>query len=130
MKKYVSCLFLFLGAAAVCAVIGYFTVRYAPAQEEKGVENTTVESYEAPPDHAPAANQGEVQNISTAENPPYCLVSENGFLLVFRRGQDQVCLFTHIPIVDFPQEEQDKLREGIWFSTMMEVYSYLESYTS
>ena len=130
MKKYVSCLFLFLGASAVCFAIGFFVTKYAPVQEEKGIENTAVESYTAPPDDAPAANQEEVHNVSTAENPPYCLVAENGFLLVFRRDQDEVCLFTHIPIVDFPQEEQDKLRQGIWFTTMMEVYSYLETYTS
>ena len=37
---------------------------------------------------------------------------------------------THIPITDFPEEEQEKLREGIWFDSMMEVFFYLESYTS
>ena len=114
----------------MCLLIGLFAAKRAPAREEKGIENTVVESYTAPPDGAPAANQEEIQNVAAAEEPPYCLVAENGFLLVFRRDQDEVCLFTHIPIVDFPQEEQDKLRQGIWFSTMMEVYSYLESYTS
>ena len=75
-------------------------------------------------------NQKKVEHTSTAETLPYCLVSEDGFLLVFRKDQDDVCLHTHIPITDFPKEEQDRLREGIWFSTMPEIYSYLESYTS
>ena len=35
-----------------------------------------------------------------------------------------------IPITDFPEEEQDRLRAGIWFSSMMDVFHYLESYTS
>ena len=129
MKKYVFCLSLFLAASIICFVIGFFALRYAPVQEEEGLPSATIESYTAPSE-APAVNQEEEQNISAEENLPYCLVAENGFLLVFRRDQEEVCLFTHIPILDFPEEEREKLREGIWFSTMLEVYSYLESYTS
>ncbi len=60
----------------------------------------------------------------------FYLVSETGYLLVFTEGKKDECMQTHIPITDFPQEEQEKLREGIWFDSMMEVFFYLESYTS
>ena len=39
-------------------------------------------------------------------------------------------LFTHMPLSDFPPVEQERLMEGIWFPTMAEIFSYLESYTS
>ncbi len=60
----------------------------------------------------------------------YILVSETGYLLVFTEGNKDECMQTHIPITDFPEEEQEKLRQGIWFDSMMEVFFYLESYTS
>ncbi len=60
----------------------------------------------------------------------YYLVSETGFLLVFAEDLSTICLYTHIPITDFPEKEQERLREGIWFPSMMEVFHYLESYTS
>ena len=55
---------------------------------------------------------------------------EDGFLLVFTKNNPSDCLYTHVPITDFPEKEQARLREGIWFSSMMDVFSYLESFTS
>lgn len=128
MKRLVLCLSLFLGTGTICLAIGFLMTRYGPEPIPEPMA-TTIQA-QAPSQTAEAANQKEVEHVSTVEQPPYCLVVEDGFLLVFRRDQDKVCLYTHIPITDFPMEEQEKLREGIWFSTMMEVYSYLESYTS
>ena len=60
----------------------------------------------------------------------YFLVSEAGFLLVFCSDKSTICLYTHIPVTDFPERERARLMEGIWFPSMMDVYHYLESYTS
>ena len=49
---------------------------------------------------------------------------------MFVDERSNVCLDTHMPLSEFPVEEQEKLMEGIWFPTMMEVLNYLESYTS
>ena len=35
-----------------------------------------------------------------------------------------------MPLSEFPLSEQEKLMEGIWFSSMMEIFNYLESYSS
>ena len=76
-------------------------------------------------------NQKKVEPIAqTAPLEQFYLVSETGFLLVFSQDQSTICLYTHIPITDFPEKEQERLREGIWFPSMMEVFQYLESYTS
>ena len=75
-----------------------------------------------------AAGMDQIQHSLVQEE--YYLVAEDGFLLVFLKDQETICLYTHVPLMDFPAAEQDRLREGIWFPTMMEVFQYLESYTS
>ena len=60
----------------------------------------------------------------------YYLVAEDGILLVFLKDRKTICLYTHVPLMDFPPDERAKLREGLWFSSMAEVFNYLESYTS
>lgn len=129
MKKFVYCLSLFLGVSLVCLGAAFWIEKSDSEKRESMTQAQREEKETLPPDQI-VINQTEVDHISTAEDPPYCLVSEDGFLLVFRKNQTEVCLYTHIPITDFPKEEQDKLREGIWFATMMEIYNYLESYTS
>ena len=127
MKKLVYCLCLFFGTGLLCLTAALLVKSPAPIEETRSILPT--ESQTRPMDTI-VINQKKVEHTSTAETLPYCLVSEDGFLLAFRKDQDDVCLYTHIPITDFPKEEQDRLREGIWFSTMPEIYSYLESYTS
>lgn len=65
-----------------------------------------------------------------SQEESYCLVSENGFLLVFAKDRNSICLDTHMPLSEFPLAEQERLLDGLWFSSMMEVFNYLESYTS
>ena len=52
------------------------------------------------------------------------------YLIVYDDSLATVNLFTHMPLSDFPPVEQERLMEGIWFPTMAEIFSYLESYTS
>ncbi|MDE6930758.1 MAG: hypothetical protein K2P02_08375 [Lachnospiraceae bacterium] len=127
MKKLVYCLCLFFGTGLLCLTAALLIKSPDPVEGTRSILPT--ESQTRPMDTI-VINQKKIEHTSAAETPPYCLVSEDGFLLVFRKDQDDVCLYTHIPITDFPKEEQDRLREGIWFSTMLEIYSYLESYTS
>ena len=74
------------------------------------------------------------QRRQSAENSEaeqsYYLVAEDGFLLVFLRDRKTICLYTHMPLMDSSVSEQERLREGIWFSSMLEVFNYLESCTS
>lgn len=128
MKKYRICFYLFFAVSIVCFMIGYSAVRYeknagtGQAAESTVMTETAMESREA-------ANQEQVSH-SLQDARAYYLVSENGFLLVFSGDQEEACLYTHVPIMEFPESEQERLREGIWFPTMMEVFQYLESYTS
>ena len=67
------------------------------------------------------------QRRQSAENSEaeqsYYLVAEDGFLLVFLKDRKTICLYTHMPLMDFSVSEQERLREGIWFSSMLEVFT-------
>lgn len=80
----------------------------------------------------PEATPSEAEEAVAAavRTERFFLVSETGYLLVFTEGKKDECLQTHIPITDFPEEEREKLRQGIWFDSMLDVFFYLESYTS
>jgi len=73
-------------------------------------------------------NQEEV--VPKVEEDNFCLVAEEGYLIVYDSDKETVNMFTHMPLTDFPVSEQERLMEGIWFATMTEIFSYLESYTS
>ena len=111
MKRYGICLLLILALAAACIAAGYFATR-TKAEPESAISNTTYET-ESVKENRVVINQKQVEPIA-----------ETGL------EQSTICLYTHIPITDFPEKEQDRLREGIWFPSMMEVFHYLESYTS
>lgn len=127
------CLFLFVGVSAACLAAGYFLTRQSPDRASQTAETeietmATMETTETVPENLAAANQKQLRHENIAGE--YYLVSEDGFLLVFGKDKETICLYTHIPLMDFPVHEQERLRDGIWFPDMMDVIHYLESYTS
>ncbi len=134
MKKYYICFFLLLGGILTVLAAGFFLYPGKEGEETAPLEETEestvfIPETETAPEDRIVINQEEVKPGKKEENK-FFLVSEDGFLLVFARDKKTICLYTHIPIVDFPESEQEKLRQGIWFPAMEEIYSYLESYTS
>ena len=126
MKHFLFALGLFSISAVVSVLVIYGAARYQ-MREEAPVPNTVIETESVNEmEGRAAANQ---ESIITARSQ-YFLVSEAGFLLIFCSDKSTVCLYTHIPVTDFPESERVRLMEGIWFSDMMDVYHYLESYTS
>lgn len=128
MKKYSIYLYLFLAVSLVCLIVGYLVKENQHRERIQPVTETVLQTETAVENRA-AANQQQVRH-ETVPVEEYYLVAEDGFLLVFLKDKKTICLYTHVPIMDFPAEERDKLREGIWFPSMMEVFQYLESYTS
>lgn len=129
MKKYIICLLLFIAVSAACLTAGYMITRNYNQEEVEGVPATEIQSETFVEDQI-AANQEKVSHEAVTVAEEYYLVAEDGFLLVFLKDKKTICLYTHIPIMDFPEMERERLREGIWFESMMEVFNYLESYTS
>ena len=134
MKRMFIYALLFLGTAILCLLAVYGITRYQLRQEEP-IPNTILESETVPDmEGREALNQDGVhpaaQTVARVPEEEYFLVSEAGFLLVFCSDKSTICLYTHIPVTDFPEQERVRLMEGIWFPTMMDVFHYLESYTS
>lgn len=126
MKKYYICFFL-LAVFLTASILSWgYIYLYQPKPAEP-IPGQVFES-EQVPEYNEVMNQELVE--AREENKIYCLAAEEGFLLVFMKDRTNVCLDTHMPLSEFPIEEQEKLMDGIWFSTMMDVFNYLESYTS
>lgn len=132
MKKYRICLFLFLGVSLVCILTAFFVRRSREYHKGGDTRETAIESEAAPEtvtEDRMAANKDRVR-AARENQETYYLVAEDGVLLVFLKDRRTICLYTHVPLMDFPPAERTRLREGIWFSSMAEVFNYLESYTS
>lgn len=129
MKKYGICLLLFVIISLACFSVGYLVTKPRPVKES-AVPGSTYETETVTEEPHLVINQQVVEPVSADRHEQFYLVSETGYLLVFSEDQSTICLYTHIPITEFPEREQEKLRQGIWFPTMMEVFQYLESYTS
>ena len=136
MKKYVSCFLFFFVLTSGCLLALFFLT--SGQEQEEAREVQMQESVEQPAFAASEAATEElvhvVLNQEQAEGrfkrEQYCLVAEEGYLIVYDGEDRTVDLFTHMPLADFPADEQERLMEGIWFPTMAEIFSYLESYTS
>ena len=130
MKKYYICFFILMALLAAALLTGTYLYLYRP-QPEKPIPNAVIESESAIEDNMVINQKVESRTDSESEEEKqYCLVAEDGFLLVFAKDRDTVCLDTHMPLTEFPEKEQERLMDGIWFSTMIEIFNYLESYSS
>lgn len=128
MKKYMFCFLLFVAASAVCLGIG-FAVTKNSVRPEEAIPGTEIETVEVTESQI-VINQESAEPASGAVVNKYYLVSEDGYLLILYQDKDTICLYTHTPVTDFPEEERGKLMDGIWFPSIVEVFNYMESFTS
>ena len=128
MKKYMFCFLLFAATSLLCLGIG-FVITKDSVQPEEAIPGATLET-ETVTDDQIVINQEKVSPAPEKEKEKFYLVSEDGYLLVLYQDKTTICLYTHMPVTDFPEEERGRLMDGIWFSSMIEVFNYLESYTS
>ena len=134
MKKYVSC-FLFFFALTSASLITLFFMTAGEAQrvEEVQMQESVEEplfAKETEEEIHVVLNMEQVENETVEDEEQYFLVAEEGYLIVYDKGQETTELFTHMPLAEFPAKEQERLMAGIWFPTMAEIFSYLESYSS
>ncbi len=128
MKKYMFCFLLFAATSLLCLGIG-FVITKDSVQPEEAIPGATLETETVTEDQI-VIKQEKVSPAPEKEKEKFYLVSEDGYLLVLYQDKTTICLYTHMPVTDFPEEERGRLMDGIWFSSMIEVFNYLESYTS
>ena len=133
MKKYLSG-FLFFFLLTFGCLIGLFLLtlnqqddQTQRVQATEAVEQTIFAEEDSEPIHL-VLNQHSVQSRMTDER--YYLTMEEGYLLIYDQEDHKVDLVTYVPVSEFPLAEQERLMTGIWFATMADLFSYLESCTS
>ena len=124
MKKYMFCFLLFAATSLLCLGIGFVITRDS-VQPEEAIPGATLETETVTEDQI-VINQEKVSPAPEKEKEKFYLVSEDGYLLVLYQDKTTICLYTHMPVTDFPEEERGRLMDGIWFSSMIEVFNYLE----
>lgn len=130
MKRYVLC-FLFFFCLTTASLLGLL---YITGEVEQ--ENFRQVQAAEQPDHPDFAKESihlvlNQDPIAVGkESDQFCLVAEDGYLIIYDSENIASSLFTHMPVTDFPSAEQERLIRGIWFPTMAAVFSYLESYSS
>ena len=135
MKKYVSCFLFFFALTSASLITLFFMTAGEKAQrvEEVQVRESVEEplfARETEEEIHVVLNMEQVENETVEDEEQYFLVAEEGYLIVYDKGQETTELFTHMPLAEFPAKEQERLMAGIWFPTMAEIFSYLESYSS
>ena len=135
MKKYVSCFLFFFALTSASLITLFFMTAGEKAQrvEEVQMQESVEEplfARETEEEIHVVLNMEQVENETVEDEEQYFLVAEEGYLIVYDKGQETTELFTHMPLAEFPAKEQERLMAGIWFPTMAEIFSYLESYRS
>lgn len=135
MKKYVSCFLFFFALTSASLITLFFMTAGEKAQrvEEVQMQESVEEplfARETEEEIHVVLNMEQVENETVEDEEQYFLVAEEGYLIVYDKGQETTELFTHMPLAEFPAKEQERLMAGIWFPTMTEIFSYLESYSS
>ena len=135
MKKYVSCFLFFFALTSASLITLFFMTAGEKAQrvEEVQMQESVEEplfARETEEEIHVVLNMEQVENETVEDEEQYFLVAEEGYLIVYDKGQETTELFTHMPLAEFPAKEQERLMAGIWFTTMAEIFSYLESYSS
>ena len=135
MKKYVSCFLFFFALTSASLITLFFMTAVEKAQrvEEVQMQESVEEplfARETEEEIHVVLNMEQVENETVEDEEQYFLVAEEGYLIVYDKGQETTELFTHMPLAEFPAKEQERLMAGIWFPTMAEIFSYLESYSS
>ena len=135
MKKYVSCFLFFFALTSASLITLFFMTAGEKAQrvEEVQMQESVEEplfARETEEEIHVVLNMEQVENETVEDEEQYFLVAEEGYLIVYDKGQETTELFTHMPLAEFPAKEQERLMAGIWFHTMAEIFSYLESYSS
>lgn len=76
--------------------------------------------------------QAEVLAVegNVEKNAEYLLKELNGYVIVYLSDEKTVYEVTEISIAELPKEIQNKLREGIKFHSINELYAFLENYSS
>ncbi|WP_455714996.1 BofC C-terminal domain-containing protein [Anaerosporobacter sp.] len=93
-------------------------------EQSQGLVSCNVESF--------SENKVVLKKTYNSENAMYAfyMVIQNGYITVFYSDKKTVFEYTNIEAKDLPQEEINKLYDGIYVKDEQELYMILEGYSS
>ncbi len=71
-----------------------------------------------------------VESMKDVEEEQYYLKLADDYLAVYHSDTDQIYFETGLKLSDLPEDLREKAKTGITFSSMEELYSFLENYSS
>lgn len=71
-----------------------------------------------------------VESMKDVEEEQYYLKLADDYLAVYHSDTDQIYFETGLKLTDLPEDLQEKAKTGITFSSLEELYSFLENYSS
>ena len=118
MKRQIS-VSIFL--AILVIVLAWLYIKFS--NETRPKENIITTENDVSKDEAVTISQEYISY-------PYYIKVEYGRLAVYESKSKEIYMETSIEVRDLPIELQEKIKTGIFFQTEVELYDFLESYSS
>lgn len=127
MKRKLSICILSVILLFMVGILTFF-----PKDQIKNNETTLTEQkiVHNPSDTKQATSEKTVQTNGELQDFPYVMFMSGDRLIVYRTDLKTVFMETDILVDQLPMEVQKKLTSGMGFSSEMDVYDFLESYSS
>ena len=126
MKKKLSVGFFTAALAAFILLAGAYHFTYEQALERAGDASLAAKTEE---DAAEAVPSVETEGSARKEDT-YCLLEENGYVVVYLGDRETVYDYTSIEVASLPPGLQHEIKNGKYVGSIQMLYSFLENYSS
>lgn len=126
MKKKLSVGFFTAALAAFILLAGAYRFTYEKALERAGDASLAARTEE---DAAEAVPSVETEGSARKEDT-YCLLEENGYVVVYLGDRETVYDYTSIEVASLPPALQHEIKNGKYVGSTQLLYSFLENYSS
>ena len=120
----------FVVVTIVCACLSYY-LGYQIISElraTKGNEQTKIAATEKITEDNSVNSEMEIANIELPYE--YVIVEEGGYLTVYMKDLKTVYMYTDISYATLAKDLQQEITKGKKFTTLKELYDFLENYSS
>lgn len=122
----------FVVITIVCACLSYYMgyqiFNDLRSSKSNGNEGTKIAATEKTTDDNSVNSEVEIANMKPAYE--YVIVNEGGSLTVYMKDLKTVYMYTDISYNKLSKDLQQEITQGKKFTTLQELYAFLENYSS
>jgi hypothetical protein len=122
----------FVVITIVCACLSYYLgyqiIGEIRSTKGNGNESTKIAATEKATDDNRVNSEVEIANMKPAYE--YVIVNEGGSLTVYMKDLKTVYMYTDISYGKLSKDLQQEITQGKKFTTLQELYAFLENYSS